>query len=300
MYTNQITDPRNSAALTRAYFDSILIETRHLDNTAPDTSFQLYGKSFSTPIMTAAFSHLNGTRENGMAEMARGAYISDAVNWAGMGSEEELDGIINTGASTIKIVKPYADRKMVMKKFQHAYKAGALAIGMDIDHSFDYKGLPDCIEGMTMSPVTCDELRGFVKSTPLPFIVKGVLSVQDAVKCRECGVKGILVSHHHGIIPYAVPPLMILPEIVKAVGDDMDIFVDCSVASGADAFKALALGAKGVCVGRAVLDSLKNHGAEGVKGYIDSMTDELRGIMARTGSADLKSISSDMLWINKI
>lgn len=299
MYTNQITNPRDSAEWTRAYFDSILIETRHLDSAAPDTSLQLYGKTFSTPIMTAAFSHLNGTRENGMAEMARGAYMADAVNWAGMGSEEELDGIIGTGASTIKIVKPYTDRETVFRKFRHAYEAGALAIGMDIDHSFDYKGQPDCIEGMTMSPVSTEELCGFVKSTPLPFIVKGVLSVQDAVKCRDCGVKGILVSHHHGIIPYAVPPLMILPKIVEAVGKDMDIFVDCSVASGSDVFKALALGAKGVCVGRAVLDSLRDHGAEGVKNYIGSMNDELRGLMARTASVDLKSISSDMLWINR-
>lgn len=296
MYTNQITDPRDTTAWTRAYFDSLLIEMRHLDNVLPDTTFELYGEKFTTPVMTAAFSHLNGTHEDGMAEMARGALQVGALNWAGMGPDEELTHIVETGAKTIKIVKPYEDRELVLHRLQHAYKSGALAVGMDIDHAFNYKGQPDCIEGMTMAPVTSEELREFVKATPLPFIVKGVLSVQDAVKCRDCGVKGILVSHHHGIMPYAIPPLMALPKIVEAVGQDMDIFVDCAVASGADVYKALALGAKAVCVGRAVLPSLHDNGAKGVRDYINDMNDELRAIMARTGSANLAGINKDTLY----
>ena len=53
-------------------------------------------------------------------------------------------------------------------------------------------------------------------SPKLPFIVKGVLGVEDAIKCAEIGVKGIIVSHHHGRLPYAVPPMMVLPKIKKA------------------------------------------------------------------------------------
>jgi 4-hydroxymandelate oxidase len=130
----------------------------------------------------------------------------------------------------------------------------------------------------------------------LPFVVKGVLSVQDAVKCAKAGVRGIVVSHHHGILDYAVPPLMILPKIVEAVGSEMPIFVDCGIATGYDAFKALALGATAVCVGRAVLGPLKEGGAEAAGKYVAQMTRELAGAMARTGSPDIRHIDRSVIW----
>lgn len=74
-----------------------------------------------------------------------------------------------------------------------------------------------------------------------------------------------MVSHHHGIMDYAVPPLAVLPEIVKAVDGQMDIFVDCGIVSGMDAYKALALGATAVCAGRVIMKPLGEKGAEGVK-----------------------------------
>ncbi len=296
MYKNQIIKPADANQWTRAYFDSILIEARYIDSTVPDTSVEIFGSRFDTPIMTAAFSHLEGIHAGGMIEMSRGAALCNALNFAGMGEDEELEGILATGAKTVKIVKPYADREMVTNKLVHAYKSGAIAVGMDIDHSFDRKGRHDNVRGMEMAPVSSDELKKFVAATPLPFVVKGVLSVSDAIKCRDCGVKAIIVSHHHGIMPYAVPPLVVLPKIVEAVGKDTDIFVDCSVDRGADAFKAIALGAKAVCVGRAVFDDFKIGGAEGVSGYINGMTDELRAIMAKTSCKTLSEIKADLLW----
>lgn len=100
-------------AITRAYFDSLLLEMRHIDSVIPDISFELFGKHFKTPVMTAALSHLGRVCEDGMAEMARGAKEAGAVMWCGMGSCEELDAITATGASVVKIVKPYADRESV-------------------------------------------------------------------------------------------------------------------------------------------------------------------------------------------
>ena len=63
----------NSDQITRDYFDSLLLEMRHLDGKKPDTTLELYGERFQTPIMTAALSHLDKVRDNGMVEMARGA-----------------------------------------------------------------------------------------------------------------------------------------------------------------------------------------------------------------------------------
>lgn len=288
--------PGDSNQITREYFDSLLVEMRHLDGALPETGLELFGEQFSTPVMTAALSHLGNVRENGMVQMAEGARLAGAVSWAGMGDEKELEDITAAGARTIKIIKPYVDNDYILKRIAHAEKCGVMAVGMDIDHAFSGKGKYDVVLGMEMRPKSLEEMKEFVKATKLPFVVKGVLSVKDAEKCLEAGVKGIVVSHHHGIIDYAVPPLMILPEIVRVVQKQIPVFVDCGIESGSDVFKALALGADAVCVGRALMGSLQVNGAEGVQEKIASLTEELAGIMARTGASDLSQIDPSVIW----
>ena len=276
----------SSDHITRAYIDSLLVEVRHLDAVLPDTTLNLYGKSFRTPIMTAALSHMANTYPDGMTEMARGATMAGAVTFSGMGSSDELVRMVGTGADVIKIIKPYADRKSVHEKIRLAEELGCLAVGIDIDHAFNRQGY-DEIEGMAMYPVTAKELAELVKMTKLPFVIKGVLSRQDARKCLDAGVQGMVVSHHNGRIDCAVPPLMILPEILEETGGKVPLFVDCSMQSGLDAFKALALGATGVCVGRPLMPRLKEQGAEGVRQVIEEITKELRYTMTQTATPDL-------------
>ena len=288
--------PGDSNQITREYFDSLLVEMRHLDGALPETGLELFGEQFNTPVMTAALSHLGHVCENGMVQMAEGARLAGAVSWAGMGDEKELEDITATGARTIKIIKPYVDNDYILQRIAHAEKCGVMAVGMDIDHAFSGKGKYDVVLGMEMRPKSLEEMKEFVKATKLPFVVKGVLSVKDAEKCLEAGVKGIVVSHHHGIIDYAVPPLMILPEIVRVVQKQIPVFVDCGIESGSDVFKALALGADAVCVGRALMGALQVNGAEGVQEKIASLTEELAGIMARTGASDLSQIDPSVIW----
>ncbi len=286
----------DSDQITREYFDSLLLEMRHLDGCIPDTTFELYGEKFQTPIMMAALSHLNNIHEDGMVEMAKGAALAEAVNWAGMGEKDELERITATGAKTIKIIKPYADNDLILERIAHAKECGVLAVGMDIDHAFNGKVEYDKVLGYDMAPKSQEEIRRFVESTSLPFVVKGVLSRQDAYKCLQAGVKGIVVSHHHGIMDYAVPPLMILPEIVKVVSGQIPIFVDCGIMSGMDVFKALALGASAVSAGRVIMPPLKEKGAQGVKELVCQMSEELKGVMARTGCPDLQHIDPSVIW----
>lgn len=289
----------DSNHITRAYFDALLIETRYLDAVVPDTTLELYGETFRTPIMTAALSHLDRIypeSRNGMVETAKGAYAAGAVMWAGMGDDAEMEAITATGARTIKIIKPYQQVRRVFEQIDHAERCGALAVGMDIDHSFGKNGQPDHVMGYDMRPVTTEDLREYVRATSLPFVVKGVLSVRDALKCAEVGAKGIVVSHHHGITDYAIPPLRALPAIVEALGGSFPIFVDCGIERGFDAFKALAMGAIAVSLGRAMIPDLVREGAEGVRKKIAAVTDELAGAMARTGSKDLGHIDPTILW----
>jgi len=289
----------DSNRITREYFDSLLIEMRHIDAELPDVRLVLYDEVFHTPIMTAALSHLDkfGHHEDGMAELARGAKAAGAVMWAGMGSESELERIIETGAKTIKIVKPEADSDAIYRALEHAERSGCIALGMDLDHSFNRRGEYDLVDSIQMKSKTLDEVKQYVNAVKLPFIIKGVLSVQDAVKCLDAGVQGIVVSHHHGIMDYAVPPLMVLPKIAAAVGGKMPIFVDCGVNSGYDAFKALALGATAVSAGRILLGPLSKSGAEGVVSMIREMTAQLAGVMARTCSPNIANIDSSLIHV---
>ena len=284
----------NSDTITRDFFDSLLLESRYIDSDLPSTKLELYGRTFDTPVMTAALSHLGNTAENGMVIYAKSAAKANAVHWVGMGEDKELEDICATGAATIKIIKPHADNKEVFRKIEHAKKAGCFAVGMDIDHAFNGSGGYDNVLGLPMKPKTVEELREFVQAAEIPFIVKGVLSTKDAEKCLKAGCKGIQLSHHHGIMSYAVPPLMMLPEILQVTRGEIPVFIDCGIESGMDVYKCLALGATAVSVGRHLMPLLKE-GADKTAGRIKEMTGELAATMARTGVKDLKSFDPTVI-----
>lgn len=285
--------------ITERYMDSILIEERLIDSVKADISTTLFGESFSMPVLTPAFSHLksfNGRELSGLEEYSLAAKESNILNFCGMMENDMFQKIIDTGAKTVRIVKPYADNGKVRDQFQFAEEAGAFGIGMDIDHIFGPDGY-DVVVGEEMAPQTSDMLRSYVESTKLPFIVKGVLSVQDALKCAEIGAKGIIVSHHHGRLPYAVPPMMILPDIKEALKDkDITIIVDCGIASGADVYKALALGADAAAVGRSMMPSLEKDGTPGVVKFLEGIGSELRYIMSNTGFSKVSDIDDSALY----
>ena len=287
--------------ITRNYLDSILIEERLVDSLLPSLKMEFFGETFTSPIMTSAFSHLpayHGRELTGLEEYSIAAKKLGIVNWCGMMENDMFAKLIATGARTVRIIKPYEDREKILDQIAFAESNGALAVGIDIDHIFGM-GQYDVVMGEKMAPQTKEDLKAYVKTTGLPFVVKGVLSVRDAVKCAEAGVKGIVVSHHHGRMPYAVPPLMVLPEIAEALqGSDVKIVVDCSIDTGADTYKALALGADAVSVGRAVLQSLEEKGVAGTEQYIKGMNDELSMMMSFTGFSNLKELNASALWID--
>ena len=278
----------NSNMITRKYLDSLLIETRYMNAACPSLEMKLYGKTFSSPIMTSALSHLDHFMFEGATKRyAEGAAKADVILWIGMADEKEVELCASTGAPVIEIIKPYTDRELIYKKIRHAEKLGLLAVGIDIDHPFANDGSLDMVDGYEMTPMTREELRQICTSTRLPVIAKGVLSVYDAQEAVKAGVKGLVLSHHNNRIEYAVPPLMALPKIKMHIPKDIPIFVDCEIRTGMDAFKALALGATAVCIGRPLMTAIKKSGAEGVCEYLTQAKNELRKAMAYTGCKDL-------------
>ena len=290
----------NANAITRAYFDEILIEMRHIDNKIPDTTLHLYGETFSTPIMMAALSHLKGqgNEGDGMVQMAEGAKLANAVNWAGMGEIEQFDRIAATGARSIKIIKPYDDENMVLERMDRAEAAGALAVGMDLDHSFGGNGKPDVVLGLKMRPRTMKELESYVKRTKLPFIIKGVMTARGAQKAVEAGASAIVISNHGGRVLDQVPATAeVLPEIAEAVNGRCKILVDGGIRTGVDVFKALALGADAVLIARPFVNAIYGAGAEGVQVYVDKLAGELADTMSMCGAHSLAEITRNMVRV---
>lgn len=284
--------------ITQKYMDSLLIEARYIDSVVADIDIEFLGDTFSMPVMTPAFSHLGnyaGRENNGLEEYSLAAKECNILNFCGMMENDQFKRIADTGAKTIRIVKPYADNGKVKDQMQYAESVGAFGVGIDIDHIFGNEGY-DIVVGENMSFQTADMLRSYAEMVKIPFVIKGVLSVSDAVKCAEIGAKAIIVSHHHGRIPYAVPPMMVLPEIRKALaGRDVKIIVDCGIASGADVFKALALGADAAAVGRSMLPSLEKDGVKGVCSFINRVGDELRYLMSCTGYTKVSDIDDSVI-----
>ena len=291
-----MSDTGNSNRITRAYLDSLLIETRYMDAAVPNTDFELFGAKAASPIMTAALSHLDHFMFPGAADaLAKGAKEAGAILWYGMAEEEEVARLASFGAPMIEIIKTYADRDLIFRKIEHAEKLGLLAVGIDIDHPFGPDGSLDVVDGRVMSPLSTRELAEITKAARLPLIVKGVLSMRDAERCLAAGAKGLVLSHHNNRIEYALPPLALLPEIAGMVARRVPVFVDCEIQSGMDAFKALSLGASGVCVGRPLMTAIKQNGADGVRDALLRANAELKKAMAFTGCPSLGQMDPSVI-----
>jgi len=283
--------------INRRYLDSLTIEMRVIDAAEASTEMRLFGHTFATPVMVGALSSLRGLCADPMVEVAKAALAANAVMFVGVGEEPELRAVIETGVQAVKIVKPYKDRDLIYKKIEQTERAGAFAVGMDIIFAFGGKIKDRLVRADTMAPQSLAEIRSYVQATGLPFVLKGILSVRDAEKALEAGAAAIVVSHHGGsTLDYAVPPLKVLPGIVKAVDGRIPIIVDSGIVRGTDVFKALALGAAGVLIGRTVMAGLAAEGRDGAEKIITGTNEELRRVMRLTGSPDTSSIDPGVLW----
>ncbi|MBQ3980067.1 MAG: alpha-hydroxy-acid oxidizing protein, partial [Lachnospiraceae bacterium] len=237
----------DSIAINRRYLDSLLVESRIVGAVHPTAETTLFGETFATPVTTGALSHLKPD----MASLAEGARAAGALCFIGMGGCDEMHACAQTGAKLVKIIKPYADPEEIYSRIECAEKCGFLAVGMDVEHAVNVRDDRDSVVvGKQMKLPTLEELKSYIQSTRLPFIIKGALSVKDAYTCEDIGCAGIILSHHNGLMRWAVPPTMLLPEIRKAVGNRLTVIVDGGMQDGYDVFKAMALGADAVSVGR--------------------------------------------------
>ncbi len=288
---------------TRAYLDRIRVEMRVIDSREPSLNTEIFGRSFSSPIMMPAFSHLNKAVKNGkrpMEEYAQAALRLGALNFVGMESDQDFKAISEVNPITVRIIKPFSDHKLILDQIAFAKACNAFAVGIDVDHIAGTDGKYDIVDSIPLGPVSQADLKEYASKAQLPFIAKGILSVADAIKAMDAGCAGIVVSHHHGRIPFGIAPAQILPQIKKALisrGSNMTVFADCSVDSGYDAYKLMSLGADAVCAGRSILRPLLKEGTDGVIRQITKMNSQLAELMLYTGVPDTSSFDPSVLHI---
>ncbi len=131
------------------------------------------------------------------------------------------------------------------------------------------------------------DIERFVADSPLPIVLKGILTVDDAVTAAELGVAGVIVSNHGGRqLDTVLPTAAALPAISDAVGDRIDVLVDGGIRRGTDVLKALALGARAVLIGRPAVFGLAQGGAEGVQRVIEILLAEFDAAQGLAGAPE--------------
>src|SRR4029079_4585755 len=151
-------------------------------------------------------------------------------------------------------------------------------------------------KGLAMFPTNVTDLQWLVKRCAMPVVVKGVLRGDDARRCVDCGVRGIMVSNHGGRhLDTTVTTAEVFSEIVESVGGTAEVYVAGGIRRGTDIVKALALGARAVLLGRPPLWGLSVDGADGVRMVMDHMRDEMVRAMQLCGAASLEALTPDLV-----
>lgn len=276
-------------------------------NATPDTSFELFGKQFKYPIFAAPLGALkmhyggeytdldyNSMLVPGCVEAGIAAFTGDGVDPEVMkSSAKDMVAVNGIGIPTIK---PW-NIEFVKEKLDILNETNIFAVAMDIDGA----GLP-FLKAMNPNAgsKSVEELQEIISYTDKPFILKGIMTVKGAVKAVEAGAKGIIVSNHGGRVLGNCPSTAeVLADIVDAVGDKITVLVDGGIRNGSDIFKALALGADAVLIGRPFAPMVYGGGKEGVKVYVEKLGAELVDTMTMCGAHNLDEITRDMIYIAK-
>lgn len=284
-------DKRSREVLDRIFFKQKIIHAIE-----PSTETKFLGHMLKTPIMTAPMASMATMFEDGVGKMCAATRETGSMTWIAFCSREFYTKHAKTNP-IVYIMKPIADREKLLDNLKIAEQEGCVAVGIDVDSGGDTGG--DGRFG-AMRPLSVDELKKMRRSVSKPFVVKGVLSVDDAVKAVEVGAKAIVVSNHYGTkLDYAQAPLEVLSEIVETVGNKVEVLVDCQIRTGSDILKVLAMGGKAVLVGRPIVWSAYVGGAEGMARLMQLMTDELRHAMLYTGVESAAKVPKDILVLPK-
>ena len=266
-----------------------------------DTEIEFLGRRFSMPLISAPVGSLMAqyNPDDDVRDFneccARAASICGTASSFGDGLDARVfphgcelskanDGIV------IPVINPL-NMERIKANLDIVNAAMPFAVSVVVDSS----GLPHLKK---ISPEagskSVEQLRELCEYAKVPMIIKGIMTAKGALKAIDAGADAIIVSNHGGrVLGGAAATAEVLPEIADAVGGRAKIIVDGGIRSGADVFRALALGADGVIIARPFVTAVYGGAEEGVYSYIDKIGAELNDTMKMCGVSRLSEITRD-------
>lgn len=285
--------------------DNVKINMRVIHNVSnPDTSIELFGRKMKAPIFAAP---VTGTTLNMGGKLTEREYITSVVDgclkndiYPMVGDTavdefllENLRVLTEFDGNGIVFIKPWGNED-IKRKIKLAEETNAFAVGVDIDAC----GLVTLsMHGKTVQPKNIEDIKELKASTKLPFILKGIMTKEDALMAVEAGVDAIVVSNHGGrVLDYTPGVADVLEDIAKAVKGKVTILADGGVRTGVDVVKMLGLGADAVLIGRPFVTASFGGRSEGVDTYVKKLINEVESTMILTGCQTINDIDEKVIF----
>jgi isopentenyl diphosphate isomerase/L-lactate dehydrogenase-like FMN-dependent dehydrogenase len=322
------TDGDETLHANRKAFDKLYLRAmRMVDTASVDTRLELLGRPLSSPIILAPVGSQRAFHADGELATARAARSRDHLQILSNVSTVSIEDVIAArGAPVWSQLYPTSNWSVTEKMIKRAEKAGAPVVVLTVDlHSnsnrvtmqryirLDKRDCSLCHDqtredawldrkpmyagtGATTAEfdtpgMTWDFVKRLKDSTGMKVVIKGIVTAEDAQSAVQHGVDAVIVSNHGGRAEASGwATLDSLPEVVKAVDGAIPVMVDSGFRRGTDIFKALALGADAVCIGRAYIWALAAFGQPGVEKVLDILRAELAMVMGQMGTPALKDI----------
>ncbi len=272
------------------------------DNTPVDCSADFFGTRVSLPVYVAPIGNIEANYGAKMSELEYTKALvdgcgKDSIVFSGDGANldvlmEPLQAV--SDGWIVPTIKPWQSDEM-KRRIDMVKTSNCSVCCSDIDAA----GLISLKKGTPAVEFKNEEhLKEIVDYAKIPVIFKGIMTKDAALSALHAGAAGIVVSNHGGrVLQDGLSTIEVLEEIVRAVDGRMKIFVDGGFRSGSDVFKALALGADGVLIGRPFSIAAIGDGQEGVRKYLNQLQDELKDTMMMCGCRKLSDIKRNCVTV---
>jgi 4-hydroxymandelate oxidase len=296
-------------------FAQLRLHQRALEDVSRlDTRIRLLGRERPHPIILSPTSNHTLVHPEGEVATARGAGVAGATMVVSTFADKPLEEIARAATQPLwHATYVMRDRGRTQDLLRRAEAAGCEAICVPIDSPVvgardrehrTYRFPRDPISFLNYPvdfwrfPTTWKDIEWLRTQTKLPLVLKGILNAEDADRGLGAGAAAIFVSNHGGRNLDTLPAtLEVLPMVAAKVSGRVPILVDGGVRRGTDVLKALALGATAVAIGRPYLYGLAVSGADGVRGVVNVLRNELEMAMALTGRPTIASIDRSLIHL---